>query len=469
MTLQVAPPIYSSYPDVGRMTKAEALAEKDRCIAAANDLLDNHGDDTGNLSAEYQAEFNKLCERSRVCGTRAINAQCERFANATARTSVKPNGIEADHARLLGDGSDAPQSGSAAFVNVKTGEKVYALAHGDRVSGGNVGGNSQWQLGGGNANRLSVGETVRQLALGEGGSPEFAANITGSDAGGGYLTSETFSRDVLDLARSASVVSRAGALTVPMDTNALHMARLTQDATAYWRQEGEAVTSSDLAFDRVTLRPHTVAAITTLSVELLEDATNAAAIVENSITQALGLALDRAALFGTGAEAEPLGLFNTTGVNAETSVGTPDDYAEVTSAIRQILTANYAGDVSALAWLGHPRDFATFDGLTDTTGQPLRPTPWASQLRPLSTTSFSITEGGAGSSMAIGDFSQMILGMRTSGVRLEVFRDGSVTDGSSVTHNALAEMKVHIRAYLRADVAVMRPTWFTKLTGVTAA
>jgi hypothetical protein len=58
--------------------------------------------------------------------------------------------------------------------------------------------------------------------------------------------------------------------------------------------------------------------------------------------------------------------------------------------------------------------------------------------------------------------------MRTSGVRLEVFREGSVTDTASVTHNAVTEMKVHIRAYMRADVAVMRPTWFTRLTGVTA-
>jgi HK97 family phage major capsid protein len=423
------------------MSKDEARAEKARCIEEAQRINSANADpETGLLSAEAQKQFDTLVYRARVCD---------------------------GHIATAGFQGNSHQNGTAAFVNVKTGETVHALAHGDHLSAGNVGRNSQWQLGGGNTNRLSVGETIRQLVTGEGGSPEFSANITGSDTGGGYLGSEIFSRDVLDLARSASVVSRAGARTIPLDTNALHMARLTQDVTAHWRGETAPIPSSEVAFNRISLKPRVVAALTTLSVELLEDASNAAEVIENSITNALGLALDYAALFGTGAEEQPQGLFNVSGVNAETSVGTPDDYAKVTSAVRQILTANYAGDVPALAWLGHPRDFATYDGLTDTTGQPLRPTPWASQLRPLSSTSFPIETGAT--SMIVGDFSQVLIGMRTSGVRIEMFRSGTTTDVGGTSRNAVSEMMVHIRAYMRADVAVMRPSWFTKLTGVTAA
>lgn len=450
----------TGHPDVAKMTAAQAAAERDNCIEKARALNEERADpETGMLSDEDQQVFNTLVYRAEVCSQHREQALRDGFEKSVQRGSGSMERKMKAHDEVT-SGDSRP--GVAAFINTRTGEKVFALSHGDRLSEGNF-------AGFGSSSRLGVGETVRQLALGEGGSAEFAANVSGSDSAGGYLATPEFSRDVLDLARSASVVSRAGARTVELSSNELHLARLTQDATAVWRQEGEAIASSDLAFDRVTLRPRTVAALCTLSVELLEDAGNASQVVENSLTQALGLALDRAALFGNGAEAEPLGLFSTSGVNTVASVGTPDDYADVTSAVRQILTANYPGDPAALAWLGHPRDFATFDGLTDSTGQPLRPTPWASQLRPLSTTTFPIAAGDSSTSMVVGDFSQLVLGMRTSGVRIEVFRSGSVTDTASVTRNAVSEMLVHIRAYLRADVAVMRPAWFTKLTGVTAA
>ena len=86
----------------------------------------------------------------------------------------------------------------------------------------------------------------------------------------------------------------------------------------------------------------------------------------------------------------------------------------------------------------NPRDGATYDGLADTTGQPLRPTPWAADLRRFSTTSISTTEGGSSdeSYMLVGDFRQCLVGMRTSGINLEVLREGTVTDSSGESWNA---------------------------------
>jgi len=83
------------------------------------------------------------------------------------------------------------------------------------------------------------------------------------------------------------------------------------------------------------------------------------------------------------------------------------------------------------------------------------------------TTSLSITEGaGAESSMYIGDFSQMLLGMRNSGVQIRIASDGSASDGTN-TVNATSQLMRFIVAYIRVDVAILRPSWFTKLTGVT--
>ena len=77
--------------------------------------------------------------------------------------------------------------------------------------------------------------------------------------------------------------------------------------------------------------------------------------------------------------------------------------------------------------------------------------------------------GGSNESYSIvGDFSQLAFGMRTKGVVVRVLDSGTVTDGNSDSWNATSQLMRHVVVYLRADVAILRPTWFTVLTGITA-
>lgn len=292
-----------------------------------------------------------------------------------------------------------------------------------------------------------------------------------SDTGGGYLLAPQLASQVLDLARAASVSVKAGAQTVPMTGSEMHLARIGGDATGHWRPETVAVTASDVTFDRLTLKPKTLSAIVPASIELLEDAPNGASVIEGALQAALGLAVDQAILTGTGAASEPLGIRNHTGVNAITAVGTPADYSKITAAIGDVLGANFPGDVSELAWILHPRDGQTFDGLQDTTDQPLRPTPWVEKLRRLYTTSLPTTEGvGTNESVSIlGDFRQVLIAARTRGLVVRVLDAGQVTHSDGGTINAASQLMRLIVAYLRVDVAVLRPTWFTLLTGITTA
>ena len=69
--------------------------------------------------------------------------------------------------------------------------------------------------------------------------------------------------------------------------------------------------------------------------------------------------------------------------------------------------------------------------------------------------------------MVVGDFSQLVIGARTGGVRIEVLDQGTVTDSDSTSWNATTQLLRHIRAYMRVDVGLLRPTWFTVLSGVT--
>ncbi len=347
-----------------------------------------------------------------------------------------------------------------AFRNVETGKEVRALTGEDSFPGRET------------SELLNVGGFVADLLTGRNDhcdSAERRAMLGGTDTSGGYLLTPQASSIFVDLARSASVCMSAGALTLPMDSPEMTIARLTGDPSAAWRAEGQRIVASQQSFDRVTLRSKTLAAIVPVSVELWEDSANIAQIIEGSLRAQLGLQLDRAILRGAGAANEPLGIKNTSGVNTVTSVGAIDDYQEITTAIGEIYTDNYQGEPEALSWIMNPREGKKYDSLEDTTGQPLQPTPWASKVRRFMTTSLLTTEGGGtDSSMILGHFPQCVVGMRTTGVRLEVFRNGSATNSSSETENALDQMLVFVRAYLRADVAVMRPDHFTVLSGVTA-
>ncbi len=290
-----------------------------------------------------------------------------------------------------------------------------------------------------------------------------------TDAAGGYLLTPELSTRFVDLARANSVCLKAGTPTLNMESRDVRIAKLTADATSVWRAEAAAVQSSEVTFGAVTLSAQTLACAVPISIELIEDSSNVAQLVQQTIMRAMGQKLDAAILEGSGSGAEPTGILNTSGINTVATVGTPTNYAEMTTAVKDLLVDNYAGDNSGLAWIAHPRDFATYDGLADTTGQFLQPTQWVGDLQWFSTTELPTTDGGSSneSSMIVGDFSQVVLGMRTRGIQIRVSADGIANDGSSDI-NATSQLLRWIIAYVRADVAVLRPDHFTALTGVTA-
>jgi HK97 family phage major capsid protein len=288
----------------------------------------------------------------------------------------------------------------------------------------------------------SIGEVAQAMITGDWrDAQQFASMNTSSTEGGGILLTPIMSNQFLDLARSASVLMKAGVQTIPMtDANELIIARLTQDPTAYWRQETTEIPASAAKFGAIKLAPKMVAVLVGISVELTEDSANAASAIQDAISAAMGLAIDRAGLLGvvgtngTGIGGWIQGVFNDAGNNVAT-VGTPTSYSQITSAIGKILTANYPGDLASLAWIANPREWQTYDSLVDTTHQPLRPTEWASKPQRLSTTSIPINLGaGSDSEMIVGDFSQMAMAVKTKGVQMQVFDQGSATDetGASI-------------------------------------
>ena len=422
------------------------LLERKACLLQAEQIQRSAKKAGRDTTAEEDAKISELLGRAEQCK--------EDWSNELQPTQTRQPPL--NHGGFGGGGTS--RRGGTCFRDVQSGELVRTLAPGDSLAGDVAG------------DDYAIGRYLTARLTGQ-DTTAFAGAITTTDVeGGGSLLTPTLSRRWVDLARANSVCIKAGAETLPMNSPEVQIARVSADPTSYWRAEGTSVTASSVTFDRVTLRAKTLACIVPVTLEMLEDVQNLPQMIESVMAAAMGAKLDDACLSGTGAGSEPQGIYAYSTVNSVTSVGTPNNYAEVSEAVGEILTDNYPDDVSQLAWVMDPRDAETYDQLVDTLGQPLRPTPWVEKLRRFHTTSIDETLGGSGNEswMVVGDFRQMVIGMRTSGVMLRIIDAGSVTDGDSVSHNAVDELKFFIVAHMRADMALLRPTWFCKLTGITA-
>lgn len=126
----------------------------------------------------------------------------------------------------------------------------------------------------GESGGLSFGRVVRALATGNRtglSDVEVRALSEGSDAAGGFTVPEVLGAQFIDRVRNAMVVMRAGAVTVPMTSDTLHLARLAQPgihagspptnaAIGGWKIENDPIIEGDLTLERVTVhRAHAAA------------------------------------------------------------------------------------------------------------------------------------------------------------------------------------------------------------------
>lgn len=309
---------------------------------------------------------------------------------------------------------------------------------------------------------LSAGKYFKGLVTGEweNAGLERQAMSEGTLADGGYLVPTPLSNQIIDRARNQARVIQAGALTVPMPSQTLAIARVAQaggDTTSHWKLEGDAITESALTLERVTLTAKSLTALVKSSVELFQDAENLQDVILQNFGVVLGQELDRVALYGSGTDPEPQGVANTSGVGAQdlgangAQIGIPGDYLDA-------LETLWDGNEEATGIIQAPRTELAIARKADTTGQPLRlPEPLASIPR-FRTNQVPInqTHGTAhnASDMFMGDWQQLLIGVRL-GITISVLRERYMDNG-----------EIGFVAYMRADVQVARPAAFVVTEGI---
>jgi HK97 family phage major capsid protein len=248
----------------------------------------------------------------------------------------------------------------------------------------------------------------------------------------------------------------AGSITIPMRSMTEKIVRTTGDPTATFRKEHAPIPESDIIFTPLTLKARLVGVLVRVSIELLEDSPIAESMIEAAITGAIATKIDWAMLAGDGVQTgdldNPTGLINTAGINTQTGTSPITNYDPFIDAIGKVMAAN--GVPNALiggAGLAVAANKVKTGLTSDNTI--LVPPPMIAALERYYTTQLPNTTA------VVGDFSMLAMGLRTS-LTLEATRTGG--------NNTFANAQVLVRAYMRMDVGVLRPTWFTKITGLPA-
>ena len=171
-----------------------------------------------------------------------------------------------------------------------------------------------------------------------------------ASAGGNLVATDLLAGSFIELLRNQSVAVRAGARTLNGLVGNIAIPRQSGSATAYWVAESGAPTESQQTVDQVTMTPKTVGAYTDFSRRLiLQSSIDVENMVRADLAAVIALAIDKAALYGTGANNQPKGLKLQTGINTKDFAAATPTFAELVGMESEIASDN--ADIGTMRYL----------------------------------------------------------------------------------------------------------------------
>ncbi len=172
----------------------------------------------------------------------------------------------------------------------------------------------------------------------------------------GYLVPPVYWQQGIAEYRLAAAKVRALVTVIPgIATNLVYMPRETGIASVGWTAENAAKPSTDQTFGQIAVNIFTLAGISKVSRQLLEDSSPAVdMIVRKDLGRLLGQAEDIAFINGSGT-GQPTGLLNTSGILTGAIGG--NTIADAIAAAIAAIQSNYFGDPEVI--LIHPKHLNT--------------------------------------------------------------------------------------------------------------
>lgn len=362
--------------------------------------------------------------------------------------------MKANRPRLGGDGTADPAT-HETWVDTKAQQPLPVLAHGQSLRA----------LEPKASDVPSMGRVLRGLVLGGRAhdakqlEQERKAMAISSDPAGGYTVAGVLASQWIDLLRANMVLSKAGALTIPMSAGEMTLARVTGDPAVSWHGENAGITDSEATLGAVTLRAKTVVCLVKLSLELSQDSSNIEQILQSTITSAMANAIDSAGINGvsTNASVAPSGLTSLAGRNSVTSIGAPTSWDFAIDGMYELLADNVPSDRIG-AMVAHPAVWKKMaklkTGITND-NTPLTAPDEVAKLPKLWTTAAPLA-GGTTATGIIANWRDLLFGVRKD-INVRVLQETFL--GSN--------LQIAVLAYARVDFAASRAASFCTLEGIT--
>lgn len=364
------------------------------------------------LNVSADADAVRRAERERVTTIRTIGEQFSRFGGVALAATAIDDGSTVDAFRsVVMNAVAAGQTQAVTHLDLSTGDKkrfsimraIRAMVDRDWSGAG-----FERECNQAICKRAGIAEAVH-------GGFYLPVDIqtrdltAGTAASGGYLVgTELRPQDFIDLLRARTAVGRLGATMLRGLVGNVTIPKWSGASTAYWlANEATAITESTPATGQLALTPKTVGAYTEVSRLLMLQSTPAADdLVLRDFSKVLALAVDLAALEGSGASGQPTGISTTPSIGAVT--GTSLAYAGIVEFQTDVATGNaldlgsaYVTTPAVAGLLMQRQRFSS----TDT---PL----WTGNVLDGQMAGFraTTTTQMTAASMIFGDFSQVVIG-----------------------------------------------------------
>jgi len=177
-------------------------------------------------------------------------------------------------------------------------------------------------------------------------------NVTTTTAGGHTVATDLLSGSFIDMLRNKMATVGLGATMMNDLVGNIAIPRQTGGATSYWVAESGAITESQAAFDQVSMSPKTVGSMSDISRKmLLQSSMDVESFVRNDLATSLALAIDSAAINGSGSSNQPTGVLNTSGIGSVVggTNGAAPDWADIVDLESAVAIDN--ADMGALGFL----------------------------------------------------------------------------------------------------------------------
>jgi HK97 family phage major capsid protein/HK97 family phage prohead protease len=135
--------------------------------------------------------------------------------------------------------------------------------------------------------------------------------------GGNLVETDLLAESFIEVLRNQTVTQMLGATYLPGLVGNVDIPRQITATGTYWVGEAGAITEAEGTFDKVQLRPKTIGALSKISRLMLLQSTPAIEMLARRDLMAVGaLAIDLAALSGSGSSNQPTGVVNQAGVGS---------------------------------------------------------------------------------------------------------------------------------------------------------